>query len=52
MDGEIPETVVRNVKIENGVIEAGPVEFQIPIDILAEFFIVQVARGRLRFKTA
>ncbi|MEE2786893.1 MAG: hypothetical protein VX589_06105, partial [Myxococcota bacterium] len=31
-------------------VHAGPVEFHVPIDVLAEFFIVKVTEGRLKFK--
>jgi len=48
VDTEFPSTTIEKVKIQDGVIIAGPVTFQIPIDILAEFFIVQVTSGQIK----
>ena len=52
VDSEFPKTVIENLQIKDGEVMAGPVEFQSPIDVLAEFFIVKVTQGRLRFKIA
>jgi hypothetical protein len=49
VDPEIPATTIDNLKIVDGEVVAGPVEFQIPIDILAEFFIVRVTSGKIKF---
>ena len=51
VDTDFPKTVIKT-QIKNGEVTAGPVEFQIPIDVLSEFFIVKVTQGRLRFKIA
>ena len=50
VDPAVPATIIENVQIIDGEILAGPVEFQIPIDILDEFFIVTVSSGKIRFK--
>ena len=49
-DTSFPMTIIENVQIIDGEVHAGPVEFKIPIDVLAEFFVVNVTRGRIKFK--
>lgn len=49
-DHEFASSIVKNVKIVDGYVEAGPVEFQVPVDILEVQFPVQVSEGRIRFK--
>lgn len=48
-DTEFPSSTVKDVSIVDGMVEAGPVEFQLPIDILEANFIMRVFDGRLRF---
>lgn len=50
VDTEFPSTTIENLQIVNGELTAGPVEFQIPIDVLNEFFIVTVTTGKVRLK--
>ena len=42
-------STVKGVSIENGWVEAGPVAFQLPIDILEAQFVMDVQDGKLRF---
>ena len=48
VDKEVTATRIENLAIKDGELTAGPVEFQVPIDILAEFFIVKVRSGKIR----
>ncbi|MEE2756163.1 MAG: hypothetical protein VYA30_05860 [Myxococcota bacterium] len=50
VDTAEPKSVIENIEIKDGFVEAGPVEFDIPIDILNEYFIVTVANGQIRFQ--
>ncbi len=52
VDTEFPSTTIENLQIVDGEVVAGPVEFQIPIDVLNEFFIVRVTTGKVRFTIA
>lgn len=49
-DNSFASSVVKNVEIVDGVVEAGPVEFQVPIDILEVQFPLHVSNGRIRFE--
>ena len=49
-DSEFSSSVVENVKIVDGFVEAGPVEFQVPIDILEVQFPLHVSQGKIRFE--
>jgi hypothetical protein len=48
VDQEFPSTTIHNLQIVDGVLTAGPVEFQVPVDVLDEFFIVTVSAGKVR----
>ena len=43
VDTDGPMSVIESVEMTHGSLTAGPVEFDIPIDILDEYFIVTVA---------
>lgn len=49
-DPDFASSSVENVQVVNGWVEAGPVEFQVPIDILDVQFPLQVTSGKIRFK--
>ena len=49
-DSEFASSIVEGVKIVDGVVEAGPVEFQVPIDILEVQFPLHVQDGKIRFE--
>ena len=49
-DDTVEASTVEKVAIVDGVVEAGPVAFQIPIDILEAEFVMNVADGKLRFE--
>lgn len=49
-DYEGPASSVPSVSIVDGEVTAGPVYFELPIDILDAFFILRVRDGQLRFR--
>ena len=49
-DSNFASSVVENVQIIDGVVEAGPVEFQVPVDILEVQFPLHVSQGKIRFE--
>ena len=49
-DKEFPHTIVENLSIVDGVIEAGPTVINLPIDILDAFFVVRMEQARIRIK--
>lgn len=49
-DSEFASSVIENVKIVDGIVEAGPVAFQVPVDILEVQFPLQVDNGKIRFE--
>ena len=50
LDPSIEMSTVKGVEIDDGWVEAGPVGFQLPIDILEANFIMDIQDGKLRFK--
>ena len=50
VDTDGPMSVIESVEMTHGSLTAGPVEFDIPIDILDEYFIVTVADARIRLQ--
>ena len=50
LDDSIEISSVKKVEIVEGVVEAGPVSFQLPIDILEANFIMDVRNGQARFQ--
>ncbi|MFT5430519.1 MAG: hypothetical protein ACI9OJ_001194 [Myxococcota bacterium] len=49
IDREFPISVVENVAIVDGIIEAGPIEVAIPIEIFDANFTLRIRNGRLKF---
>ena len=50
VDVDFPSTFFSDIQIQNGQVEAGPVEFAIPIEIFDANFEFRVRQGRVRFK--
>lgn len=50
VDSETSGTLVEGASIKDGEIQVGPVEFQFPVDILAEFFLISISQGQLRIR--
>ncbi len=50
MDPGLGVSTVEGVQIVDGEVDAGPVEFQLPIDILDADFTLRVRDGRMRFR--
>lgn len=49
-DEKFPSSKVENVQIVDGFLEAGPVEFVVPIEILDANFELPVRRGKIRIQ--
>ena len=50
IDTSIPVSTVLDAAIVDGVVDVGPVEFSLPIDILEANFVMDVGQGRVRFE--
>ena len=50
VDTNFPSSFFNDIQIQNGQVEAGPVEFAIPIEIFDANFEFRVREGRVRFK--
>ena len=50
VDEDFSASTVKNLKIVDGKIEAGPIDFQVPIDILEASFVMDVKDGKIRFE--
>lgn len=50
VDDSIAPSVVEGVRIEDGRLSAGPIAFQLPIDILEANFIADVKQGRIQLE--
>jgi len=48
LDPEVPASIAEDVQLRDGVFEAGPIDFVLPIDILEERFPIYVVDGRVR----
>ena len=46
VDEDFSKSVVKNLKLVDGTIEAGPIDFQVPIDILEASFVMNVKDGK------
>ena len=51
-DYDSPISTVEGVSIQDGVLEAGPVEIKVPLSILDLQIIANIARGRIRLNIA
>ena len=49
-DEDFPSSRIENMQIVDGILEAGPLEFSIPVDILDAKFILPVRRGMIRLR--
>jgi hypothetical protein len=49
-DYEFPMSEVRGIKIRDGELQAGPVDFEIPMDVLDANFPMTVLNGQIRMK--
>tara|TARA_B100001287_G_C22607620_1_gene493499 strand:- start:740 stop:1165 length:426 start_codon:yes stop_codon:yes gene_type:complete len=50
VDEAFASSTVRNLQIVDGKVEAGPIDFQVPIDILEASFVMDVIDGMIRFE--
>ena len=50
INSETPGTIVEGVSIKDREIQVGPVAFEFPVDILAEFFLISIKQGQLRIR--
>lgn len=50
LNDSVDMSTVKGVSIDEGWVEAGPVAFQLPIDILEAQFVMNVQGGKLRFQ--
>ena len=50
VDTDFPSSYFSDIQIRDGEVEAGPVEFAIPIEIFDANFEFRVREGRVRFK--
>lgn len=50
IDAEFGHSTVEHVKLQDGKLEAGPVAFQLPIDILEADFVMHIFDGRIRLQ--
>ena len=50
VDTDFPSSFFSNIQIQNGEVQAGPVEFAIPIEIFDANFEFRVREGQVRFK--
>jgi hypothetical protein len=50
VDDNFPKSIIENAKVVDGVLEAGPIEFEVPIFIFDAAFGMKFNDGRLRIK--
>lgn len=50
VDGGLPEARVDGLALRGGLLEGGPVRFDLPVDILEARFVMQVSDGRIRLQ--